>query len=110
MSASPNTTRVTMGGSASEIADRVFNSSINRSISGPELIARSSQREMPRSHSGDLQSSCGLQGMPAPIFIDEILRGLLAQRPKPLRAIRSHPDEIAGFDRVPRVAEFVDAT
>ena len=37
------------------------------------------------------------QRMPAPVFVDEILRRLLAQRAKPLRAVGRHPDEVAGL-------------
>src|SRR5580698_7935483 len=49
------------------------------------------------------------QRMTAPVFVDQIFRGALAERAKPLRAVGSHPDKIAGLDRVPGVAEAIDA-
>ena len=94
MSASPKTTRVTTGGSASEICARAISSAIRPSI-------------------GELRVECVMrhcsQRMTAPVFVDEVFRRPLAQRAKPLRAIGAHPDEVAGLDRIPRVAEAVDA-
>src|SRR6266702_2695002 len=48
--------------------------------------------------------------MAVPIFVDEVLRGLLADCSEPLWAKWRHPDEIACGDRVPAVAETVDAS
>src|ERR1700688_4418082 len=47
--------------------------------------------------------------MPVPVFIDEILRWSLAQRAKPLWAIGSHINKVAGRHRVPMVVEPIDA-
>src|ERR1700677_1603768 len=98
MSASLNTTRVTTGGSASVIRARVANSAESRAIStmgsglGCVLIASSHPERMP-----------------APVFVDQIFGRVLAERAEPLRTICAHPDEVAGFHRVPSVAEAIDA-
>ena len=46
--------------------------------------------------------------MPVPILIYQIFRGLLAERAEPLRTPRPHPNEVAGRDRIPRIAEPVN--
>src|SRR4029077_6745688 len=48
------------------------------------------------------------QGMPVPVFVDEIFRRRLPDRTKPLRAPRSHPDEVARRQRVPRITQPVN--
>jgi hypothetical protein len=47
--------------------------------------------------------------MAVPGFVDQIFGGHLSQRTEPLWAIGSHPDEIAGGDRVPAITEALDA-
>ncbi len=47
--------------------------------------------------------------MAVPIFINEVFRRALADGSEPLGAVGAHPDEIAGGDGVPVVAEAVDA-
>ena len=47
--------------------------------------------------------------MPVPVFVDQIFGGHFAQRAEPLRAIRAHPDEVAGRDGIPVVVQPVDA-
>ena len=47
----------------------------------------------------DRGDSCVHQRVAIPILVDEILRGHLAERAEPLRAVGSHPDEVAGGDR-----------
>src|SRR5438270_118275 len=48
--------------------------------------------------------------MPIPVFIDEVLRRRLADRAKPLRAPRPHPDEISRLYGIPGIPQPVDAT
>src|SRR5215471_14226424 len=94
MSASLKTTRVTTSGSASEICASACNSPMSLSIErarGVVVIQSRSER------------------MPAPVLVDEILRRLLAQGAEPLRTVGSHPDEITSRDRIPRIAEAIDA-
>src|SRR6202030_2248881 len=49
------------------------------------------------------------QGMTVPIFVDEILCRHLADRCEPLRAPRSHPNEVSCGHRIPRIAEPVNS-
>src|SRR5580658_8848064 len=86
--------RVTTGGSASEIRASAANSANSKLIS--------SFGSMPIAH------SCS-ERMSAPVFVDEVLGWALAERTKPLRTVRGHPDEVTGFNRIPRVAKPVDA-
>src|SRR6476646_7358174 len=48
--------------------------------------------------------------VPVEIFVDKVLCRLLPDGPEPLRAERSHPDEIAGLRGVPLVPEPVNTT
>src|SRR6266699_1545281 len=95
MSASLKTTRVTTGGSAAEICASVWSSAIRPSMLSCGRVV--------------VMGLCS-QRVTAPVLVDEVLCGLLADGAEPLRAVRRHPDEIAGFDRVPGVAQPVDAT
>ncbi len=47
--------------------------------------------------------------MAAPILVDEVLGGTLADGAEPLWAVRRHPDEVASLNGVPRIAQPVDA-
>src|SRR5277367_4332509 len=47
--------------------------------------------------------------MAVPIFINNVFCGALSDGPEPLGAEGAHPDEVAGGNRVPVVAEPVDA-
>ena len=47
--------------------------------------------------------------MAVPILIDDVLRGRFADCAEPLRAVRGHPNEIAGGDGMPAIAKTVDA-
>src|SRR5438445_191091 len=86
---SENTTRVTAGAAASENPASVSSSPISRSIS----IFTSPQSRVPSTQ------------LAIPILVDEVLRRRLSQRAKPLRAVRSHPDEIPRCYRIPLVTE-----
>src|SRR5579871_1846901 len=93
MSASLNSTRVTTGGAASEICASVCNSAIMPSMSREgrvEVMGSPSER------------------MPPPILVDEVLGRLPADGSEPLRAVGRHPDEVAGLDGIPRIAQPVD--
>src|SRR5260370_42458837 len=48
--------------------------------------------------------------MPVPILVDKILGRNFSDRSEPLWAPRSHPNEIPGRDRIPRISEPVDAS
>src|SRR5260370_7415614 len=47
--------------------------------------------------------------MPVPVFVDEIFCGHFSNRSKPLRAPRPHPDKITSSDRIPPIAQPIDA-
>ena len=47
--------------------------------------------------------------MAEPVFVDEVFGGEFAEGAEPLGAVGGHPDEVAGGDGVPAVAEAVDA-
>src|SRR5215472_725322 len=47
--------------------------------------------------------------MAVPVLVDEVFRGRLPDGSEPLGAPRTHPDEITGGNRIPRVAQTVNA-
>ena len=76
------TTRVTTGGSTAEIWCKCVEF-------GDEAVDSETRRASPWSCSERVAS---------PVFVNEIFRRLLSNRTEPLRTIRRHPDEVAGFD------------
>src|ERR1035438_8299 len=87
--------RVTTGGSASEMRERTVSSSMRGPISRLGLVA--------------MVSALDCEWVSAPVLVDEVFGGVLADCAKPLGTVCGHPNEVARFYRIPGIAKAVDA-